>query len=297
MNRRRLYILPTRTGLAFGGLLAIAFIAALNYGSGLAMLLTFWLTGFAIAAMLRTHRMMVNVRLTSLHAQPVFAGQNVPVRVHVDAAVALQDVAAAAKINAANVTLNRDFDPLDIDPPSGDSGAMTLQFPPASRGVWKMPPIKLSTHAPFGLFRTWTWFAPPVETQIYPRPEGGRAMPETPGDTGGLRHDATAAGFDELTSLRPFREGDSPRQVAWKAYARNAPLLVREYRDNVQLAREFNYDALSGSMEQRLSQLCEWVLQAATRGERYRLRLPSVDLDGSGPAHRNACLSALAQYQ
>ena len=36
-------------------------------------------------------------------------------------------------------------------------------------------------------------------------------------------------GADEWLGLRPFRDGDSPRQVDWKAYARDAPLLVKEY--------------------------------------------------------------------
>jgi uncharacterized protein (DUF58 family) len=101
-----------------------------------------------------------------------------------------------------------------------------------------------------------------------------------------------------LTWLRPFREGDSPRQVAWKAYAREAPLLVREYRGNAQLAREFDPGSLPGlPLEQQLSQLCEWVLLADSRGERYRLRLPGgIDLDGAGGAHREACLLALARF-
>lgn len=289
LRTRRLYILPTRAGLAFGGLVAVAFLAGLNYGSGLAMLLAFWLTGFALAVMLRTHRSLAGARLQAARADPSFAGQMIPVRIQMQADVDAADLAASAGGRS-----------LRTEPPVREPAAhettLTLRFPPAPRGVWRMPPLELGTQAPFGLFRTWTWLAPGVEAEIYPRPEGGRPLPEVPGSAAGQA--AGASGLDELTWLRPFRDGDSPRQVAWKAYAREAPLLVREYRGNAQLAREFDYSALHGiAPEQRLSQLCEWVLASAGRGEHYRLRLPGgVDLAGSGAPHRQACLSALARF-
>jgi uncharacterized protein (DUF58 family) len=291
LRGRRIYILPTRAGLAFGGLLAVAFIAGLNYGSGLAMLLAFWLCGFALAAMMRTQRSMAGTRLLALHADAVFAGESIPVVLRLASRTAARDFTASA-IDGTGLQAEG----TECTPPSTES-EIALRFAGAPRGLWAMPAFLLATRAPFGLFRTWTWLALPLQTTIYPRPEGGRPMPEAPGNANG--QSPGAAGHDELTWLRPFREGDSPRQVAWKAYAREAPLLVREYRGNAQLAREFDFNALPGlPLEQRLSQLCEWVLGADARVERYRLRLPGgTDLDGSGSAHREACLVALARFE
>jgi uncharacterized protein (DUF58 family) len=291
LRGRRIYILPTRTGLAFGGLLAVAFIAGLNYGSGLAMLLAFWLCGFALAAMMRTQRSMAGTRLLSLRAESVFSGQPIPVFLRLASRTTADDFSASsgdgADLRAGASSSETRFAESEV----------TLHFAPVRRGIWTLPAVLLATRAPFGLFRTWTWLAPPLQTPIYPAPGGGRPMPEAPGSANG--QSPGAAGLDEMTWLRPFREGDSPRQVAWKAYAREAPLLVREYRGNAQLAREFDFDSLPGlPPEQRLSQLCEWVLAADARGERYRLRLPGgTDLDGSGSAHREACLVALAQFE
>jgi uncharacterized protein (DUF58 family) len=291
LRGRRIYILPTRTGLAFGGLLVVAFIAGLNYGSGLAMLLAFWLCGFALAAMMRTQRSMAGTRLLALRAESVFAGQSVPVVLRLATRTAANDFSASSVDGTDLQAEVADF----ATPPA--ESEITLHFGPVRRGIWTLPPLMLATRAPFGLFRTWTWLAPPLQAPIYPTPEGGWPMPEAPGSANGQA--PGAAGYDEMTWLRPFREGDSPRQVAWKAYAREAPLLVREYRGNAQMAREFDFGSLSGlALEQRLSQLCEWVLAADSRGERYRLRLPDgTDLDGSGSAHREACLVALAQFE
>src|SRR5690606_10061092 len=102
-----------------------------------------------------------------------------------------------------------------------------------------------------------------------------RPLPESPEqDNGGM---PLHQGMDELAWLREFREGDSPRQVAWKAYARGQPLLVREYHGAGAQQRDFDYEALPGlDMEERLSQLTRWILDAAARGEAWVLRLPGT---------------------
>jgi uncharacterized protein (DUF58 family) len=133
-------------------------------------------------------------------------------------------------------------------------------------------------------------------TLVYPRPLGDQRVPEAPGyDTGSSQ---TEHGQDELAWLRDFREGDSPRQIAWKAYARGAPLLVREYRGAAARRREFDFDALAGlDVEARLSQLARWVVDAAQRGENWVLRLPGAEpLDGTGAEHRDRCLARLALF-
>ncbi|MGH8179972.1 MAG: DUF58 domain-containing protein, partial [Steroidobacteraceae bacterium] len=56
LARRRLYILPTRAGIAFAALLLTMLGAGLNYANSLALLLTFLLAGFALVAMHECHR-------------------------------------------------------------------------------------------------------------------------------------------------------------------------------------------------------------------------------------------------
>lgn len=267
LSSRRIYILPTRAGSAFALVLAVSFIAGLNYGNGLAMLLSFWLAGFALVAILQTHRQLAGARITDAVAEPAFAGQTVALRVQVQGR----------------------------GEQSGDL-RLELQLPAPVRGVWRAPALRVESSAPFGLFRTWTWLHMDVRTLVYPAPHGDLPMPETPGrDQGGAR---TSAGLDELAWLRAFREGDSPRQVAWKAYARGAPLLVREYYGHVAAAQEFSFEALGQlTQEARLSQLCRWVIDAAAHNESWTLVLPGAGpLRGAGAVHRQECLARLALF-
>ena len=98
--------------------------------------------------------------------------------------------------------------------------------------------------------------------------------------------------------MRPFRDGDSPRQVAWKAYAREAPLLVKEYSTAGSPLRLLSLDAArQPDIESRLAQLARWVVDAEAAGDLYGLELPGELIPAHrGPDHRHRCLAALALY-
>src|ERR1700704_6976383 len=73
LERRRLYILPTGAGVAFGMLLFLMLIAGLNYGNSLALFLTFSLGAFALVAMQQCHRNLLRIAVISASAPAVFA--------------------------------------------------------------------------------------------------------------------------------------------------------------------------------------------------------------------------------
>lgn len=285
LSSRRVYIVPTRAGWVFALLIMVTFIAGMNYGNGLALLLTFWLTGFALTAMVQTQRMLASLRLPGASAMPAFAGERVLVSLQVDARGAVADLSLRCDQGTPVET-------------SGEAENSTVQLAITAnrRGPWQAPPLQLVSTAPFGLFHTWTWLKPDIATVVYPRPVGGLAPPETAGEDGGSANMVNTQ--DELAWLRDFREGDSPRQVAWKAYARGAPLLVREYRGHAAARREFDFSTLQlNDIEGRLSQLARWCVDAAARGEHWTLCLPgSPPITGTGPAHLEVCLRRLALH-
>jgi hypothetical protein len=283
LQARRIYILPTGPGWLFAVLILVTFVAGMNYGNGLALLLAFWLAGFAIVAMIQTQRMLSGVVLHGASAQPAFAGSAVALSLHVSAAADL-------RLTSPDITAH------PTNHADAGSDGLHLLLIAHRRGHWRAPVLRLESRAPFGLFRTWTWLQLDVGAVVYPRPVGDRPIPESRGEDGGALHSSNEQ--DELAWLRDFREGDSPRQVAWKAYARGAPLLVREYRGYAAAARDFDYATLAPlPMEDRLSQLCRWVCDAADQKESWILRLPGqLPLAGSGSAHRELCLTRLALF-
>jgi uncharacterized protein (DUF58 family) len=60
-----------------------------------------------------------------------------------------------------------------------------------------------------------------------------------------------------------------------------------------------DWQSLPGTLdvEGRVSRLTRWVLLAEAAGQRFALSLPGSSLDADlGPAHRAACLEALATF-
>jgi uncharacterized protein (DUF58 family) len=283
---RRIYILPTAAGFTYALLVLAMFVAGMNYGNGLVLLLTFWMTGFALVAMIQTQRGMASVRILQVTAQPAFAGDSVQLDVEVEGPLATPDLI----IGGAGGTV------LPASSLSSGGISLGLRFQVWRRGRWQAPVLSLESRAPFGLFRAWTWLRLDATTLVYPKPQGDAPRPESDDPLG--THHRQAGSLDELAGLRAFREGDSPRQVAWKAYARGAPLLVREYLGQSSSSSIFDYATvpLRGA-EARLSQLTRWVLDASSGNLSWTLRLPGAsEMAGSGAAHRQQCLEALALF-
>lgn len=289
LERWRLYILPTRAGLAFAGLLFLMLLAALNYANSLALFLTFLLGAFALVVMQQCHRNLLGTHVTSCIAPAVFAGSTGAVHVTLasGAGEARPRLEGALTEGALGIT----------SVPAGAEQRLELPLAAPARGIVRLERVRLATAYPFGLFRAWTFVHTPIEMLVYPHPRGSLPMPQYPGRRSGTRALA-GAGADEWAGLRPFRDGDSPRQVDWKAYAREAPLLVKEYAQGESELRMFDFAALAPrDVETRLSQLARWVVDAEARGERYGLVLPAVRLaPDRGPAHRHRCLAALATF-
>ena len=289
LQSRRVYILPTTGGMAFAAMLVVMSIAGVNYGNSLALFLTFLLAGFELVSMHQCHRNLVRTVLISATALPTFA------RTPGNLRVTLQNDAKFHRYA------------IEITPPDGkpascgilSHGQVQIDAPmeAPTRGIVRIERFKVSSTFPFGLFRAWSWVHMPLEMVVYPRPNGTLPMPADAGTKAGSLSRAHS-GSDEWLGLRPFRDGDSPRQVAWKAYARGAPLLVKEYSAMGAELRLFDFRRLGHlAVEARLEQLARWIVDAETHGERYGLVIPPHEVEpDSGPQHRHLCLTALAAY-
>jgi uncharacterized protein (DUF58 family) len=289
LQRRRLYILPTRTGIAFGALLLMMLIAGLNYANSLALLVTFLLAGLVLVAMHACHRNLLGLEVIDLSTRDSFAGEQAAVQLR------LANSTAQARID---IEFNAESGPaVSCTAPANGEAAVTLHIATPRRGAIPIGRLRIATTWPFGLFRAWTWIHAAAEITVYPRPAGERTLPLAAGARSGAAPRESGEA-DEWATLRAFRDGDSPRQVAWKAYARGAPLLVKEYTASGSAERLFEFAALAGlDTEQRLSQLSRWIVNSSAAGERFGLVLPRqlFDLD-EGQVHRQRCLRALARF-
>jgi uncharacterized protein (DUF58 family) len=285
---RRVYILPTRAGLAFAALVLTMLLAGLNYANSIALLITFLMAGFGMIAMHLTHRNLVGVSLRAVASIDAFVGE------HGRLLLTLENDGDTARLGLACEVDGSTR--VTVDVPARTTTRADVPLVLERRGRLTVNRIQLSTAFPFGLFRAWTYLHLQASLLAWPVPRGRReAPPETA--SGGSATSVHRVGDEEWAGLREFRSGDSPRQVAWGAYARGRGLLVKTYQSPAAHQRMFDLSAVSGDLEQRLEQLSAWIVAAHARGERYGLRLADHTLPpGDGSEHRARCLNGLALH-
>ncbi len=291
VSRRRLYILPTASGLLFAVLLIVMVLGATNYGNNLAFALTFWLGAAALVSMHRTHRNLAGASVKQVSATPVFAGQTVQFKLVLSSRA--RSTRYAVQVSASGSRAM----PLPVNITPDGATPVDLTVAAVRRGYQRCPMVRLDTVYPMGLFRAWAQLVPDVSVLIYPHPAGIQAWP-TEHTTPGGRSSLSLSGGDEFLAHRLYHSGDSPRRIDWKASARSMSLMVTQHADTADPTHWFDFDALTGlDTEARLSQLALWVVNAANAGHEYGLSLRSQSIGpASGAQHRDTCLKALALH-
>jgi len=292
LTQRRVYVLPTRAGLAYAMALGVILLGAMNYNLSLGHALVFLLAGLGIVAILHTFRNLVLVSIRPGRCEPVFAG-----------GLAQFDLVLENQRLDARTSLRlfvNDETPVEVDIDPHASTVATLDVPAARRGWLPMPRFTIETTWPLGLVRAWSYAVPDLSCLVYPAPAA--KAPPLPWRGESARGSVKdGRGADDFSGLRDHQVADPPRHVAWKAVARqqDGPLLTKLFSGAAAQQLWLDWDALPDAIdaEQRLSILARWMMDADAAGLAWGLRLPAVRLaPDNGPAQLSAGLRALALH-
>ncbi len=285
----RVYILPTGVGLIFALMTFAMLLGSMNYNNNLSFVLTFILAGIGFVAMHQCQRNLVDLELSFAGVEPVFAGQAARFQ------VAVTNHSKNARHGIMLYVDKTVSEVRDLAP--GESEVLTLTIPTTERGHITLERFGIRTLFPFELFRSWAWLHMDLKGLVYPAP-ADRAPEPPPTQTahGHRQHDAR--GEEDFAGLRKFNPGDSPRHVAWKAYARSNQLLSKQFAGADTSSQWFDFDDVPASdLEARLSVLTRWIVDTDQSLADYGLRMPGKEFPPShGDAHRRQCLEALALY-
>jgi uncharacterized protein (DUF58 family) len=291
LERRSLYILPTREGLYFGAMLGVMLLAAINYANGLAYALAFLLAAVAVVAILHTHRNLSRLRLTAGAARPVFAGElaHFVIVAHNDGDTPRRAVEATIGAQAHR-----------FDVPARSTAIVEFAVATAQRGYLDLPAVTFRTRFPMGLWHAWSRrVALPGRCLVYPRPAPLQPLPQSPGAWTGqeINRDTES---EEFAGLRQYRAGDPAQRVAWKKVAAGQGWHTKQFHAPVgQRVVWLDWAQLpTVTVEERLSILCRWILTAEQQETMYGLRLPGLILPPAiGESHRDRCLERLALFE
>jgi uncharacterized protein (DUF58 family) len=289
IDRRRVYVLPTRFGLFYATLLFAMVVGALNYNNNPALLLALLLVGAGLASLVAAHLQLSGLRVQAIEAEPVAAGTPLQVRVYFQGDPGR--IRCGLRVDGED---NAELTPSMLSLDNGH-GEAQLTLVTEHRGWIDVPKLRISTTQPLGIARAWSYVWSESPLLVYPSPEShGPPLPPGSGDQVHARLHPTG---DDVHHLRPYRPGDARRAIAWKPSARRDTLLVRDYEQPLGADVVLDWRAVeSVPYETRIARLARWVDEAERDGRRYRLSLPGHAPLGPdhGPSHRHACLRALA---
>lgn len=290
LERRRIYILPTRYGYAFALLLLVLFLWSVNYSNSMGFAFTFLLAALAHNSMWQAHDALLGLVIHPGAAQPAFVGDTLHF------ALRVENPHAQARYG---IGIQRDPPaPHYVDVAPHSMTALRLPVLAQRRGWVQLGRIKVLTRFPLGLLQAWSWIEFSAAALVYPKPRGQRPLPPaTPLSTGnGILQQGS--GSEDYAGLRPYIAGDAPRRIAWKASSRSQQWLVKQFSDQMRPELWLDWALLDGVPDElRLEQLCQWVLKAEAEGVHYGLRLPGISIAPAlGEGQRHRCLEALALF-
>jgi uncharacterized protein (DUF58 family) len=296
LNQHNIYILPTKSGWAFGLTLLVMLVSSINYQLNLGYVLTFLLAGSGLVSIHLTHGTLRGLTLRLRPAAAVFAGEP-----------ALLEVVMSNPGGARHGVGLRLREPSKLqryawcDIPALGQASASLSIVPAARGWHALPTLVVETRFPFGLFRAWTHWHPASRVLAYPKPElPAPPLPPVQGAPGGAAQAHCGQG-SELDGVRAWRRDDGLRLVVWKKAARSGQLVSRETtaENSRELWLDWQATAAAGhdGVEARLSRLAAWVLAAERQGLVYGLRLNGQQFaPDRGDAHQRRLLRELALW-
>ncbi|MDP2902595.1 MAG: DUF58 domain-containing protein [Methylovulum sp.] len=287
LNHNRVFILPTQRGLGFVVLLSLLFLIAFVYNNNLAYLLTFLLASVFFITILHTVKSLFGLSLQKGQTKAVFAGEAAGFTLHINNPGDTPRHHVRITLEAGEYLMI----------PAHGKASVTLYSTTKKRGWHQAGKVTVASTYPLGLFRAWSPIRFDLKVLVYPKP----ALQESPfPQTAPVepQQGFSKKGADDFYGLQTYQAGDSIKHIHWKAFAKGLGVFSKQYSGGSSADLWLDYDQTHGhSTEERLSQLCRWVLDAERVGVRYGFVLPGLRLPPDcGALHSSMCLEALALF-
>lgn len=277
---------PTRLGWGFFGLIAIVLIGSVNYGLGLGYALAFWLLGVWLLAAVRAQRGAGELEVQTFSPSEVASGEI--------ASAQLRLISRSGALVRASWRTEQGGDWEGSCRVSVQGETLPLPLPTPLRGPLTPPIVQVAGTDELGL---WEVSRPLTLPELLVLPAAEPSPPPLPLATGLSGGEGTRRikGDEEVSGLREYQPGDSPRTISWRHVARTGQLLTRERDAAAAQAVVLRWTDTAGPHEDRVARLSAWVKQAEQNRIPFGLQLPGQELPlGSGAAHALEAQKALA---
>jgi uncharacterized protein (DUF58 family) len=281
----------------FGALLFVLgaiWYAASSQNSAAIYLLLFLLASVFLVSIPHTLINLTGVTVRVESAKPAFAGDDVFLPIEI------MNTSRATRYGIEVVLPNGNKTRERVDRiPRGSAARLTLRFAAYHRGEYKIEKLDLTSCYPLGFVRALKKIVSNQTYLVYPRPAGNSQLPTNHSRFADNLVQQSMAHGDDFAGVRAYVPGESQRHIDWKAVARGQSLMTKQFAAETRGAVCLDFFELRfGDVEEKLSQLTLWVIEAERARQPYGLRLPGTEISAAvGQMHFHSCLRALSLFR
>jgi hypothetical protein len=287
LTHNTIYVLPSTLGVYFTVVALLNFVMGINYQNNLILFMAYLMFVIIIFALLLGYSNAKGLTVSFKYAIESYAPQPPQLVWQIKANDTCQSITLSYPNNFEHTCY--------IESVKTDAIQCQLSLPYLNRGRYLLKPIKIASNYPFGLVSVWSYIQPSHAVYVYPsiiKTLNQKLSQMTANDDEGAEKHQ---GDDEFESLITHLPEMGLQRVSWKHYAKTQQLLVKQFSDFKSADTQFDFNLMTGDIEQRLGQLCYLVCQAFESDINYSLKLHNKVIEnGSGKFHQQRCLQALS---
>lgn len=299
LSHRSIFILPSAFGLAWIGLILLLYLFGTNYQNNLVIGLSLLLASLFQTCIIYSYKNLSGLTLSAMKHPQAYAGETASFSVQLSSKAGAASHSSPSA-NHQQICLRFAKQHHVRVQSVFEVSLAHVPFDGSKRGRLRPERITVESYFPLGLCRTWSYVDLDLEQIVFAKPKpADLKLRSTQQDLQEHQQGQQRAGIDEFNELRPFVQGESLKQVAWKQWAQGKGLLTKTFSQPQGKPLWLLLSHTSGQdLEDRLSKLAWQVDELSRRSQVFGLVLDDVHTinQNTGEAHRIACQQALALY-
>jgi uncharacterized protein (DUF58 family) len=295
MQSQRMRWRFTQSVFGFLFVLAAMWYAGSSQQNSAAYLLLFCLISICIISIPHALSNVGGLTARAEAVKPTFAGQEACLPI---------EIANGSRRGRRGIRVDSPDVPADYETveaiPAGKAVRAKIRFEAVARGEHQIETVCLQSTFPIGLVRVTKELSIRQRYLVYPKPAGDPKLPRSAPSSSRQRSQRETWQGDDFAGVRAYVPGESQRHIDWKAVARGQSLMTKQFTAEPESGLLYlDFAAIrAGHLEDRLSQLALWIIEAERARHPYGLRLPDVEIPPSlGEAHFHRCLQTLALFR
>ena len=285
MKRSRVYILPTRMGGYFNGLIFLMFLLSVGYSNNLMLIFALILFGFNLIWVIQTHQHLELMKIQDITINDGHANEALM--------VSLSWLQSPGGPYERNLTLIAHDRRVVLDNYEDERDKTTCLFSSAVRGEVNWRYLRLATEKPVGFYRAWRFIKLKEKSFIYPALFPHFIPPLLQPSIIEGEEGSGRKGEGDFHGLGKY-QGQEIRKISWKHYARTGDLLIKEGEEMRSPTAELVFTD-DQNKEQQLSILATQIRHCYREKISWLLVLPDVRLGpGCDQNHLEECLQKLS---